>query len=171
MDFLLPVERHKPPPHERRVRGGRQAHALAMQQPGSALRRAQQHEKTWDLQRPTRMARGRRAQGSRSGRAAARDQLARHGWSGRRPAPGAAIANALAIQSRMHDSRRHFTQGLNTCVAGSETRGKSTDSHPQSQNTGFYKKWYSRAIKRKQPPEGGQMQAVTNINGPRNPPR
>ena len=52
---------------------------------------------------------------------------------------GAAIANALAIQSRKHDSRQHFTQGLNTCVAGSETRGKSTNSYHQSQNTGFCK--------------------------------
>ncbi len=110
-----------------------------MQQPGSALRRAQQHEKRGIYRdRP-----GWHAADVRKGREA--DEPLRETSSldmvgaDEGTAPGAAIANALAIQSRMHDSRRHFTQGLNTCVAGSETRGKSTDSHPQSQNTGFYK--------------------------------
>ena len=70
------------------------------------------------------------------------------------PAPGAAIANALAIQSRKHDSRRHFTQGLNTCVAGSETRGKSTNSTIKVKTQGFAKMVFARNNTKK-PPEGG----------------
>lgn len=70
------------------------------------------------------------------------------------PAPGAAIANALAIQSRKHDSRRHFTQGL--------TPAWQVVKHGESlriltikvKTQGFAKMVFARN-KTKKPPEGG----------------